>query len=96
MSGSERVGQMPLTKVQSRGQVTLPKAIRDRAQIKPGDIVGFKVIRPSKIEIKALPINSLEYFWERFQVDEPYDEDRIREEGQAEAAEEVMKHMVDN
>lgn len=86
---------MPFARVQSRGQLTLPKAIREQAQIKPGDVVMFRVIGPSKIEVEALPIKPLEYFWERFRVDEPYDDDRIREEWQAEAAEDAMRHMID-
>jgi AbrB family looped-hinge helix DNA binding protein len=77
---------MNIGTVQSRGQVTLPKEVREAANIEPGDRVTFRVVGPSKIEITSFKVKPLEYFWERYSIDEPYDEDAIREDAEDEAA----------
>ena len=73
-------------KVQSRGQITLPKSIRIEADITLGDLVLFKVLGPSRIEIETIPVKPLSYFLERFRSDAAYDDDQIREAWQEEAA----------
>ena len=77
---------MHSSRVQARGQITLPKELREQACIEPGDIVSFRVVRPGTIEITAVRVKPLEFFWERFAVDTPYDEKAIREDAEAEAA----------
>jgi AbrB family looped-hinge helix DNA binding protein len=77
-------------RVQSRGQITLPKSVRNEANIHAGDYVLFKVLGPSRIEIETIPVKPLSYFLEKYRSDEPYDEDRIREEWQEEAARNVI------
>ena len=37
---------LELGKIQSRGQVTLPRNVRQRAGIKPGDAVTIQVVGP--------------------------------------------------
>ncbi len=76
--------------VQSRGQVTLPKFIRDQANIAPGDLVEFQVVGPHKVMIEVIPVKPLQYFWEKFATDESYDDDANRKAWQAEAAAEVV------
>ena len=76
--------------VQSRGQVTLPKIIRDQAGIAPGDIVEFQVVGPHKVLVEVIPVKPLEYFWTKFATDEPYDDDEIRDEWQNVAAAEAL------
>ena len=81
---------MATGRVQQRGQVTLPKEIRDLAAIDPGDLLDFEVIGPQKVVFEVVPVKPLEYFWEKFKSDEPYDDDAIRDEWQAIAATRIL------
>ena len=81
---------MATGRVQQRGQVTLPKEVRMLAGIGPGDLLDFRVVGPHQVTFEVIPVKPLEYFWERFQSDEPYDDDAIREAWQREAAEHVI------
>jgi hypothetical protein len=45
---------------------------------------------PSTIQIEAVRVKPLEYFWDRFAVAEPYDAERIRKDAERDAADEVI------
>ncbi|HEV1284631.1 MAG TPA: AbrB/MazE/SpoVT family DNA-binding domain-containing protein [Bryobacteraceae bacterium] len=45
---------MPTSAVTSKGQVTIPKEIRDQLGLKPGDRVGFVKDRTGRISLKAI------------------------------------------
>jgi antitoxin PrlF len=48
---------MPIAKVTSKNQVTLPKEIRDRLKIVPGNRIDF-IVKPSgEITVKALNLD---------------------------------------
>jgi AbrB family looped-hinge helix DNA binding protein len=79
-----------LGKVQSRGQVTLPREIRKAVGIRPGDSILFRAVGPTKVELEVLPRLTLAEIIERYHVDRPYDDAAIREEWQDEAAREVF------
>lgn len=79
-----------LGKVQSRGQITLPRAIREAAGVKPGDTVIVRAIGPGRVEIKVLPLLTLEEMFERFRIEEPIDERTAREEWEDIAAGDVF------
>ena len=81
---------MTTGRVQQRGQVTLPKEIRDLAGIGPGDLLDFRVVGPHKVAFDVIPVKPLEYFWEKFQSDEPYDDDALREGWQTDEAERLI------
>ncbi len=81
---------MGVSKVQSRGQITLPKAVRQEANIEPGDIVLFKVLGPSRVEVETISVKPLSYFIDLYRGDEPYDDDAIREAWQEDAARDVI------
>ena len=42
---------MEVGKVQARGQITLPRAVRKAADIKPGDLIAMKVTGPVGITV---------------------------------------------
>ena len=42
---------MTIIKIQSRGQFTIPKAIRQEAGIEPGDPLEFEVVSPTTIRM---------------------------------------------
>lgn len=81
---------MATGRVQQRGQVTLPKEIRDDAGIAPGDLLDFKIIGPNQVVFEVVSVKPLEYFWEHFATDEPYDDDAIRAEWHADAPIETL------
>jgi hypothetical protein len=60
------------------------------ADISPGDIVEFRVVGPHKVMVEVIPVKPLEYFWEKFASDQPYDDDGVREEWHDVAAAEAM------
>lgn len=42
---------MPSATITSKGQVTIPKKIRDQLQLKPGDVLDFVVDKYRKIHV---------------------------------------------
>jgi antitoxin PrlF len=45
---------MPTSAVTSKGQITIPKEIRDQLGLKPGDRVGFEKDRTGRVVLKAI------------------------------------------
>lgn len=82
--------------LQPRGQITLPKGVREAVQFKPGDRVQISVTGPGTIEMRVIPQMSLAEMLQRYRSDEPYDEQRIREEWQADAADQEMRHTFES
>ncbi|MCO5223608.1 MAG: AbrB/MazE/SpoVT family DNA-binding domain-containing protein [Thermomicrobiales bacterium] len=81
---------MAKSTVQTRGQVTIPKSVREEAAVAPGDIVDIRADGMHKVIIEVIPVKPLDYFWEKFARDEPYDDDAIRSEWQDVAAAEAI------
>ncbi len=52
------------TTITSKGQITVPKAIRDRLHLHPGDQIEFAVCEDGRIEVLAatIPVASLKGF----------------------------------
>ena len=69
-----------LGKVQSRGQVTLPRAVRQAAGVRPGDTVIVRATGPGTVEIKALPRMTLAEMLEKYKIEEPINWATYREE----------------
>ncbi len=44
---------MPSATITSKGQVTIPKKIRDQLQLKPGDTINFEIDSPSTAKIST-------------------------------------------
>lgn len=44
---------MPSAKITSKGQVTLPKQVREQLRLKPGDRVDFVVGEDGQVRLKA-------------------------------------------
>ena len=54
------------TKVAERGQVTIPKAIRERLGIIPGTILDFSDENGRLVAVKAKSVDKLEALYGRF------------------------------
>ncbi len=61
-------------KVLARGQVTLPREIREAAGFEPGDLVTFRTTGPRTVEINTRPRLTLNDLIERYPITEPVDE----------------------
>ena len=72
----------------SKGQLTVPKAIREHLRLKPGSKVVF-VIRDGRVEIEANNGSILDWYGS-VEVDTPQDLDAVREQVRAVIAEEVV------
>lgn len=81
---------MVLGKVQARGQVTLPGAVRREAGIQPHDVVALEVVGPGLVEIRRLPRLTLAEAVERYRIDGPVDLEADRATWEAAAAEDVL------
>ncbi len=79
-----------ISKVQARGQVTLPRAVRQAAGVKPGDTVFVRAIGPGKVEIEVMPRMTLEEMFEQFHIDGPIDLAADREKWEELAAKDVF------
>jgi AbrB family looped-hinge helix DNA binding protein len=64
-------GLMQLAKILARGQVTVPRAIRQAVGLRPGDVVAFDVTADGRVEIRPLPRLTLAEALERYRVDDP-------------------------
>lgn len=84
---------MAIAKVLARGQVTLPKAVRQKAGVQPGDVVTLEVKGPGTVELKVLPRMRLEDTLERYRIEGPINWAADRAEAEAQEAEEVLRRM---
>jgi antitoxin PrlF len=51
---------MPTATLTSKGQLTLPKLIRDRLRVRPGDAVDFVVTESGDIQVRAGHVDARE------------------------------------
>lgn len=49
---------MQTSKLSSQGQVTVPKAIRDRLALRPGDLVGYEVVDGKVVLTRVDPFDA--------------------------------------
>ena len=81
---------MSLAKVLARGQVTLPRDVRNRAGIKPGDAVHVEVLGPGRVEVTVLPRFSPRELHARYPITVAIDEVADRAGWQARAAADLL------
>jgi AbrB family looped-hinge helix DNA binding protein len=77
-------------KVRARGQITLPKRVREAVNARPGDTVHISVTGPETLELRIFRPMTLDEMIERYRINEPYDDDAIREAWHEDAARDVM------
>jgi AbrB family looped-hinge helix DNA binding protein len=77
-------------KVQSRGQITLPREVRRAAQIQPGDTVTIQALGPGTVQVKILSRLTLRDLFERYPIEGPVNIAADRAKWEAEAAQEVL------
>ena len=66
--------EMAISRVLTRGQVTLPSEVRRKAGIKPGDVVHIQVLGKGRLQVSVLPDLSPRELRERYPVHVPIDE----------------------
>lgn len=82
-----------ITRVQSRGQVTLPKELREQTHISPGDLVRISVTDEGNLQIEPAGIKPLEYYWEKFAIEGPIDVESMRRDAEEEEAQRFWERM---
>jgi AbrB family looped-hinge helix DNA binding protein len=82
-----------LTKVLARGQITIPREVREKVHLGPGDLVRIETIGLNRFVVEVIPTLTLAEILVRFHSDEPVDMIRLREEGENDAAREVIAKM---
>jgi len=86
-----REAEMALGKILPRGQVTLPRDVRRKAGLEPGDTVTFRVTGEGRVEIQALPKLTLQDLIERYPIEGNWwQEDMARGGWQDDAAKDVF------
>ena len=81
---------MAIARVQARGQVTLPKEVRDAAGVEPGDAVIVEATGRGTVELRVVPRMTLAETFERYRIDEPVDLAADRARWEAAAADRVL------
>ncbi|HUX86164.1 MAG TPA: AbrB/MazE/SpoVT family DNA-binding domain-containing protein [Chloroflexota bacterium] len=81
---------MALGKVMSRGQITLPREVRQRAHIEPGDVLNIEVVGPGEVRVSVLPNLSPRELRARYPIEGPIDEAGDRQAWQEEAVRNVL------
>ena len=84
--------QVAIGKVQSRGQITLPREVRRAAQIQPGDSVTIQAVGPGTVQVRILSRLTLADLLERYPIEGPVNIAADRAKWEARAAEEVLGH----
>ena len=84
---------MALAKVLARGQITIPRDVREKVHLGPGDLVRIEPIGSNRFVVEVIPTLTLAEILMRFHSDEPVDMVRLREEGEKEAAREAIVRM---
>jgi AbrB family looped-hinge helix DNA binding protein len=82
-----------IAKVLARGQITIPRDVRAKVHLEPGDLVRIEPIGANRFVVEIVPTLSLDEILERYHSDEPVDLARLRSEGEQDAADEVMARM---
>jgi AbrB family looped-hinge helix DNA binding protein len=84
-----------IRKVTAKGQVTIPAAIRDLLDLRPGEKVVFRIVG-DRVEIAAAPMSLDDAFGSVEPLQRPEDFDTLREKALAEHAEKVMREMKES
>lgn len=79
-----------LAKIQTRGQLTLPRQVREQAGVKAGDMLIVRVTPAGVVELRPLPSHTVDELVEMFPIEGPINEALDRESWEAEAAAEVF------
>lgn len=53
---------MPIVTLSSKGQLVIPKEIREALGVKPGQKVFFKIVKDHLVEIAPLPEDKIRHF----------------------------------
>lgn len=78
------------TTISSKGQLVLPKAIRDQLGVKPGDKIVF-MARQGRIELQTYSGDILRWYGAAIEVDEPQDWEALQTETDRYRAEEIIR-----
>jgi AbrB family looped-hinge helix DNA binding protein len=77
-------------KILARGQVTLPREIREAAAVQPGDHVVIRVTEDRRIERIPVPRLTLSEALERYRIDEPIDDSTLHEGWKDDAVKDLL------
>jgi len=81
---------MPIATLSSKGQLVIPKKIRDALGVKPGQRVFFKIVKDHLVEIAPLPEDPVRHFCGIFKEGPSLTRALLKERGEDKKREEKM------
>jgi AbrB family looped-hinge helix DNA binding protein len=82
--------KMAVGKVRENGQISLPAEVQQALGLGPGDLVSIDVTERGTVEIRRLSPLRLADLLDRYHIDEPIDDAKVREQWQDIAARDVF------
>lgn len=80
------------TRLTSKGQVTIPAAVRHKLNIQPGDDLLFEINPDGEIKVRALKRKRLTELYASLPVQRPYPgKAKVREEAAGELSRQILR-----
>jgi AbrB family looped-hinge helix DNA binding protein len=83
---------MPRARITSKGQITIPAAVRRQLDLKPGDYLEFHVVQGTEATVRPFRVKPVSELYGSLPATRPYPGDEVIKK---EVAEAIAKYRLD-